>query len=61
MAARPLRKTGTSTGTGTGPWSGATITEIPMASADDLDEAFTAAAKTQRDWAAGLRRSGPPS
>jgi aldehyde dehydrogenase (NAD+) len=35
----------------TDPWSGATITEIPLASADDLDEAFTAAADAQRDWA----------
>lgn len=41
------------TGTDTDPWSGATITEIPLASADDLDEAFAAAADAQRDWAAG--------
>jgi acyl-CoA reductase-like NAD-dependent aldehyde dehydrogenase len=30
------------------------ITEIPLASADDLDEAFAAAAAAQRDWAARL-------
>jgi aldehyde dehydrogenase (NAD+) len=40
------------TGTDTDPWSGDTITEIPLADAADLDEAFTAAAAAQRDWAA---------
>jgi aldehyde dehydrogenase (NAD+) len=36
----------------TDPWSGQTLTEIPLASADDLDEAFRGAAAAQRDWAA---------
>ena len=40
------------TGTDTDPWSGATLTEIPLASAEDLDEAFGGAAAAQRDWAA---------
>jgi acyl-CoA reductase-like NAD-dependent aldehyde dehydrogenase len=40
------------TGTDTDPWSGATIIEIPLASAADLDEAFTVAAEIQRDWSA---------
>jgi aldehyde dehydrogenase (NAD+) len=34
------------------PWSGQVITEIPLADAADLDEAFGAAAAAQRDWAA---------
>jgi len=40
------------TGTDSDPWSGATLTEIPLADADDLDEAFRAASEAQRDWAA---------
>lgn len=40
------------TGSDTSPWSGETLTEIPLASAGDLDEAFTGAAAAQRDWAA---------
>ncbi|HVT69646.1 MAG TPA: aldehyde dehydrogenase family protein [Trebonia sp.] len=40
------------TGTDTDPWSGDTLTEIPLASAEDLDEAFRAAADAQREWAA---------
>ncbi|MGH3153446.1 MAG: aldehyde dehydrogenase family protein, partial [Streptosporangiaceae bacterium] len=36
----------------TDPWNGAVLAEIPLASAGDLDEAFTAAASAQRDWAA---------
>lgn len=43
-------------GTDTDPWSGDTLTEIPLASAEDVDEAFWAAAAAQRDWAAA-----PPS
>jgi aldehyde dehydrogenase (NAD+) len=31
------------------PWSGQVITEIPLADAADLDEAFGAAAAAQRD------------
>jgi aldehyde dehydrogenase (NAD+) len=34
------------------PWSGAVLTEIPLADAGDLDEAFTAAQRAQREWAA---------
>jgi len=34
------------------PWNGAVLAEIPLASTGDLDEAFTAAARAQRDWAA---------
>lgn len=40
------------TGTDSDPWSGDTLTEIPLASADDLDEAFTLARRAQGDWAA---------
>jgi len=40
------------TGRDTDPWSGDTLTEIPLASAEDLDEAFGAARAAQRDWAA---------
>ena len=36
----------------TDPWNGAVLAEIPLASTGDLDEAFTAAARAQRDWAA---------
>jgi aldehyde dehydrogenase (NAD+) len=39
------------TGTDTDPWSGDTLTEIPLADADDLDEAFLVAEQAQRDWA----------
>ncbi|MBO0822133.1 MAG: aldehyde dehydrogenase family protein, partial [Nocardiopsaceae bacterium] len=39
-------------GTDTDPWSGQTLTEIPLASAGDLGEAFDGAASAQRDWAA---------
>ena len=38
----------------TDPWSGDTLTEIPLASADDLDDAFRAASEAQRDWAARI-------
>jgi aldehyde dehydrogenase (NAD+) len=38
--------------TDTDPWSGATLTEISMAGADDLDDAFTAAERAQQAWAA---------
>ncbi|MFD2396630.1 aldehyde dehydrogenase family protein [Prauserella oleivorans] len=34
------------------PWSGDTLTEIPLAGADDLDEAYRAAQEAQRGWAA---------
>lgn len=40
------------TGTDTDPWSGEILAEIPLASAEDLDEAFRGAAAVQRDWAA---------
>jgi aldehyde dehydrogenase (NAD+) len=40
------------TGADNDPWSGQTLTEIPLASAEDLDEAFRAARRAQRDWAA---------
>ena len=40
------------TGTDTDPWTGDTLTEIPLASAGDLDEAFRGAAAAQSDWAA---------
>lgn len=36
----------------TDPWSGATLTEIPQANADDLDEAYEAAAHAQGKWVA---------
>ena len=32
------------------PWSGETLAEIPLASADDLDAAYAAAAEAQREW-----------
>ena len=38
--------------TDTDPWSGATLTEISLAGADDLDDAFTAAERAQQAWAA---------
>ena len=34
------------------PWSGATLTEIPLAGPDDLDDAFAAAERAQPAWAA---------
>jgi aldehyde dehydrogenase (NAD+) len=37
--------------TDTDPWSGHTLTEIPQANADDLDEAYTIASAKQRNWA----------
>lgn len=40
------------TGADNDPWNGQTLTEIPLASAEDLDEAFRAAQRAQRDWAA---------
>lgn len=40
------------TGVDTDPWSGTTLTEIPLASAADLDEAYQAASVAQREWAA---------
>jgi aldehyde dehydrogenase (NAD+) len=40
------------TGNDLDPWSGDTLTEIPLASAEDLDEAFLTAVDAQRDWAA---------
>jgi aldehyde dehydrogenase (NAD+) len=40
------------TRTDSNPWSGDTLAEIPLASADDLDEAFAAAQRAQRAWAA---------
>ncbi|MCV7441163.1 aldehyde dehydrogenase family protein [Mycobacterium paraense] len=36
----------------TDPWTGETLTEIPQANADDLDEAYQAAAAAQAKWAA---------
>ena len=36
----------------TDPWSGDTLTEIPLADAGDLDDAYAAAADAQREWAA---------
>jgi aldehyde dehydrogenase (NAD+) len=38
--------------TDTDPWSGATLTEIPLAGTDDLDDAFAAAERAQQAWAA---------
>jgi len=40
------------TGADLDPWSGDTLTEIPLASAGDLDEAFRAASEAQPQWAA---------
>jgi aldehyde dehydrogenase (NAD+) len=36
----------------TDPWNGETLVEIPLANAEDLDEAFEAARTGQREWAA---------
>jgi len=36
----------------TDPWNGDTLAEIPLASVDDLDDAFAAARAGQREWAA---------
>ncbi|OCB62857.1 aldehyde dehydrogenase [Mycobacterium malmoense] len=36
----------------TDPWSGQKLIEIPQANADDLDEAYDAAARAQAQWAA---------
>ena len=38
--------------TDTDPWSGAILTEISLAGADDLDDAFAAAEGAQQAWAA---------
>lgn len=38
--------------TDTDPWSGAILTEIPLAGWDDLDDAFAAAERAQQAWAA---------
>src|ERR1700719_676506 len=38
--------------TDTDPWSGAILTEIPLAGADDLDDAYAAAERAQQTWAA---------
>jgi aldehyde dehydrogenase (NAD+) len=38
--------------TDTDPWSGATLTEISLAGADDLDDAFTAAERARQAWTA---------
>ncbi|TYP84574.1 aldehyde dehydrogenase family protein [Blastococcus xanthinilyticus] len=42
------------TATDTDPYTGETLTEIPLADADDLDEAYATAKEAQRDWAARL-------
>ena len=42
------------TATDTDPYTGETLTEIPLANADDLDEAYATARSAQRDWAARL-------
>ncbi|RRQ26248.1 aldehyde dehydrogenase family protein [Rhodococcus sp. Eu-32] len=36
------------------PYSDETLTSLPLANADDVDDAFRAAARAQRDWAATL-------
>jgi aldehyde dehydrogenase (NAD+) len=36
------------------PWTGETLTEIPQATRDDLDEAYAAASRAQPGWAAML-------
>jgi aldehyde dehydrogenase (NAD+) len=36
----------------TDPWSGDTLTEIPLAGTEDLDDALAAAQRAQREWAA---------
>jgi aldehyde dehydrogenase (NAD+) len=38
------------TATDTDPYTGETLTEIPLANADDLDEAYARAQQAQRDW-----------
>jgi aldehyde dehydrogenase (NAD+) len=38
--------------TDTDPWSGAILTEIPLAGPDDLDDAFTEAERARHAWAA---------
>ena len=40
----------------TDPYTGETLTEIPLANPDDLDEAYATA---QRDWAPGCLASAP--
>ena len=40
------------TGADTDPWSGDTLLELPLASADDLDAAFRGASGAQRQWTA---------
>ncbi|NEK86325.1 aldehyde dehydrogenase family protein [Blastococcus saxobsidens] len=42
------------TATDTNPYTGETLTEIPLANSDDLDEAYAKAKEAQRDWAARL-------
>ncbi|MGY2081910.1 aldehyde dehydrogenase family protein [Modestobacter sp. SYSU DS0657] len=42
------------TATDTDPYTGETLTEIPLANAEDLDEAYARAKEAQRDWAARL-------
>lgn len=42
------------TATDTDPYTGETLTEIPLANAEDLDEAYRTAKQAQRDWAARL-------
>ncbi|RBY79088.1 hypothetical protein DQ239_05315 [Blastococcus sp. TF02-09] len=42
------------TATDTDPYTGETLTEIPLANAEDLDEAYGTAREAQRDWAARL-------
>lgn len=40
--------------TDTNPWDGSVITEIPMATLDDLNQAYATAATAQTDWEAAL-------
>ncbi|MCA0143426.1 aldehyde dehydrogenase family protein [Blastococcus sp. LR1] len=42
------------TATDTDPYTGETLTEIRLANADDLDQAYAKAEEAQRDWAARL-------
>ncbi|MGY1804064.1 aldehyde dehydrogenase family protein [Blastococcus sp. SYSU D00922] len=42
------------TATDTDPYTGETLTELRLADADDLDQAYTAAREAQRDWAGRL-------
>ncbi|SFF31079.1 aldehyde dehydrogenase family protein [Blastococcus tunisiensis] len=42
------------TATDTDPYTGETLTEIPLADADDLDEAYARATEAQREWFARL-------